>query len=59
LNFSDWGNYSSEIKIALQKECAHELEENEMPLKSYTLIHTKANISDKQKEDLIKWFDFQ
>lgn len=59
LNFSDWGNYSSEIKIALQKEGVHELEENKMPLKSYTLIHTKTKISDKQKEDLIKWFDFQ
>lgn len=59
LNFSDWGNYSSEIKIALHKECVHELEENKMPLKSYTLIHTKTKISDKQRADLIKWFNFK
>jgi hypothetical protein len=57
LNFSDWGNYSSEIKIALQKECAHELEENQMPLKSYTIIHSKAKLSNENKELLIKWLN--
>lgn len=31
------------------------IKEREMPLKSYTLIHRDANLSDAQREELSKW----
>ena len=31
------------------------IKEREMPLKSYTLIHGDANLSDAQREELSKW----
>jgi hypothetical protein len=31
------------------------LKEKEMPLKSYTLIHNDAKLSDARREELSKW----
>lgn len=50
LNFSEWGNYSKKDKIELIEECFEEIEEGNMPLKSYLLIHTDAKLSADEKE---------
>ncbi|HNM31633.1 MAG TPA: heme-binding domain-containing protein [Chitinophagales bacterium] len=55
LNFSEFGAYMPERKIKKLKEVVHEIEEGDMPLKSYTLIHRNAVLSDAQKQLVINW----
>ena len=59
INFSEWGNYSIERQTHLQGECIEVLENNEMPLKSYTMVHTDAKLSGDSKKTLLQWFDLQ
>lgn len=59
LNFSEWGTYKSRRIDKKLKECAEMLEEGEMPLSSYTLIHGEAKLSEAQKAQLIAWFNSQ
>lgn len=55
LNFSEYGNYTAQKKTYKLKEIKEVVEENEMPLKSYSLIHQNAKLSVAQKEILIEW----
>ncbi|MCH2225283.1 MAG: heme-binding domain-containing protein [Crocinitomicaceae bacterium] len=55
LNFSNWGKMSSEKQDHKLEECAEEVEEGKMPLKSYTLTH--GSLSDDEKEILEDWFE--
>jgi len=56
LNFSEWGTFSVKRKDHKLEECYEMIEENEMPMSSYTLIHGDAKLSDSQKTLLITWF---
>ena len=56
LNFSEWGNYSLKRKKHKLKECVEMIEENEMPLNSYTWTHSEATLSNEQKTALTTWF---
>lgn len=56
LNFSEWGTYNPKKSDHKLEECIEMLEEKEMPLYSYTLIHKPANISDAQRTKLIEFF---
>jgi len=55
LNFSEFAGY----RLAKQFRKLEEIEElvtvNEMPLTSYTLIHTDAKLSDQQKLTITNW----
>ena len=55
LNFSEFGNLSLKHQKKKLKEIAHEVEDGEMPLTSYTLIHQDANLSESEKDAMIKW----
>ena len=55
LNFSDWGNYTAKRKDHKLEEVMEQVERDEMPLSSYTLIHQDAKLSDSQTEALINW----
>lgn len=55
LNFSEWTVMEKRRKIRKLKEIGEEVEEGEMPLKSYTLIHGESRLSDEQKQVLIEW----
>ena len=57
LNFSKWGEYPKRTKIRKLKDIAEEIEEHKMPLESYTLLHSEAKLSDKQREILVNWAD--
>lgn len=57
LNFSEFGNYSLKKQKKKLKEVSHEVEDGEMPLSSYTLIHWDAGLSEADKELLIDWAD--
>ena len=59
LNFSDWANYNRKEKAHKMEECYEMIEEDEMPLYSYTILHGDAKFSDEQKEMLISFFKAQ
>ena len=37
------------------EELIEEIQEGEMPLKSYKLIHTSSRLDNKQKDSLLSW----
>lgn len=53
LNFSSWKGYSPKRKDHKLEELIEKLEEVEMPLKSYTLIH--GEMEDKDRNLMIQW----
>lgn len=55
LNFSEFGTYSTKRKIKKLKEVAGTINEGEMPLSSYTLIHTNAKLSNEEKTLVTTW----
>lgn len=57
LNFSLWATYSKKRKEKKLEECVEMIEEGEMPMTSYTLIHGEATLSKDQKDKLIQWFN--
>ncbi|MAC96284.1 MAG: cytochrome C [Flavobacteriales bacterium] len=56
LNFSNWADYKADKKAHKMEEAWEEVEEEEMPLPSYTYVHWEANLSEAEKEILIDWF---
>jgi heme-binding protein len=44
LNFSRWGTYSVEQQRKLFKDACEEVREGEMPIFTYTLLHTEAKL---------------
>ncbi|MCB0509522.1 MAG: heme-binding domain-containing protein [Chitinophagales bacterium] len=56
LNFSDWKYLSEEKRAHKIDECIELIEEDEMPLFSYSLIHKEAKLSEEQKEQLVEFF---
>jgi len=56
LNFSEWNSYELKRKKHKLKECVEMLEENEMPMASYTWMHPEAKLTDAQRLVLVQWF---
>ncbi len=56
LNFSDWGTYTTKRKDHKLEECVEMIEEGEMPMTSYTIMHGDAKLTDAQRTLLIDWF---
>jgi hypothetical protein len=55
LNFNEWGNYSNRKQNNKLDRIAKQIESNEMPLSSYTMIHKNATLSATQKKEIINW----
>lgn len=55
LNFNEWADYSDRRKKSKLKSIISQIEDNEMPLDSYTLIHKDAIFSDTEKQEIIEW----
>lgn len=55
LNFSEFATYTPKKGDHKLEEVVEMIKEKEMPLKSYTLIHGDANLSDAKREELSKW----
>ena len=55
LNFSEFGIYSLRRQYHKLEEIAEQVEENEMPLSSYKLIHRNASLNETQKKTLSSW----
>ncbi len=56
LNFSEWGTYSEKRKNHKLEECVEMIEEGEMPMSSYTMMHHNAELTDAQKLQLVEFF---
>lgn len=55
LNFSEFGSYAPKKQAHKMEEVAEMLETDEMPLKSYTLIHGNAVLNAEEKAAVISW----
>lgn len=55
LNFDEFGSYALRRQYHKLEELGDEVEHEEMPLSSYTLIHTNAKLSAEQRRMLVNW----
>lgn len=55
LNFSEWTSYNKDQKKHILKDLKEELEEHEMPLRSYLIIHENAKMNKNQYKTLLNW----
>lgn len=57
LNMSEWTAYDRKSMLHKLEECAEEVGEGEMPLKSYRITHPKARFSKEERQLLVNWFN--
>lgn len=55
LNLDEFATYSIGRQYKKLEECIDQVKEGEMPLWSYTLIHTTAKLTDAEKQTFINW----
>lgn len=55
LNFSRFGDYSKKKQAHKLEEVAEVVNEGEMPLKSYTVMHGNSKLTSEEKELLANW----
>ena len=55
LNFNEWTEYSDRRKKSKLRSIISQIEEDKMPLDSYTLIHRDAILSDEDKRMIIDY----
>lgn len=56
INFSDWVAYSDKKAARKLEACAETVELENMPLSSYTLLHSEARLTREQRKKLSDWF---
>ena len=57
LNFSEWTAYNKHQKEHILNDLKEVIEEKEMPLKSYLIIHEKAGMTKDQYDAFSKWLN--
>jgi hypothetical protein len=55
LNFSEWEKMDSIEKAEALDDIAEEVEEGEMPMKIYPIIHSDAKLSDADRHAIEEW----
>lgn len=55
LNFSTFASYTPKRKSKKLDEIAKQVEKGEMPIGSYTLMHTEAKLTDAQRKLVVDW----
>ena len=56
LNFDEFSSYSAKKQQHKLEKIAEEVEEEKMPLESYTLTHRSAKLSETEKQELVNYF---
>ena len=56
LNFDEFNNYSKRRKKAKIKSVISQIEKEEMPLRSYRMMHGNARLSADEKKELLDFF---
>jgi len=59
LNFSTWGTYDAKKRQHKLEEIAEEVAEKNMPMKSYTWLHSEASLSTADRQLLVDWIKTQ
>jgi len=57
LNFNEFDNYSDRMKRNKKQSIGSQIEEGEMPLPSYLIMHEEAKLSEEEKLALIEFFN--
>jgi hypothetical protein len=57
LNFSEFNSYSPKKAARKLEESYDDIDENEMPLRSYRWLHPEARLSPDQKQAVLNWLD--
>ena len=57
LNFDEFNNYSKRRKKAKIKSIISQIEKDEMPLRSYRMMHGNARLSADEKKELVDFFN--
>lgn len=55
LNFNEWDLLSNRRKASKLRSIIKQIESGEMPLDSYTLMHSAAEFSETEKQDMIQY----
>ncbi len=55
LNLSEWNAYNKDQKKHIIHDIQEVLEEKEMPLKSYLILHDEAKLGNEEYELLVNW----
>lgn len=55
LNFNEFGNYSNRKQRSKLEAIRKQIQSDEMPLRSYTVIHKNAVLTSAQKEEIVNW----
>ena len=55
LNFNDFKTFEPRLQYRKMEEVIKEVEEDEMPLYSFTLVHTNAKLNATEKQQIIDW----
>ena len=56
-NMNQWGTYDQEDRKEVTEEAVEMLKEGEMPMPSYTWLHSDARLGDTTRQRLILFFD--
>ena len=56
VNLSEWPT-NAELARKKIENMSDEIDDGDMPLKKYTLIHKDARLTDKQRNELTQWLD--
>ncbi len=57
LNFSEFSSYSRRRQISKFRAMLSQINDDEMPLQSYILIHTDAKLNTREKTQLTQWIN--
>ncbi len=57
LNFSEYGNYSGRRTRMKLESSINQIEDGEMPLASYTILHPEAKLSKEEKRGIIDYLE--
>jgi len=55
INFSEWGKQDTYDKFVSFEDISKEVGRHTMPLKSYTMMHKKARLTDEERKTLVDW----
>ena len=57
LNFSEFGSYSQRRQKSKLKSMVSQIEDDNMQLSSYTIVHRNAKISENERLLLVNWIN--
>jgi len=55
LNFSDWGHYTARRQDRKLKEICEQVDNGNMPIAAYTLMHPQAKLAPSDRKTLCEW----